>query len=397
MLGVGNLHFYVAPHTCSIYLAYFDLSLGMRRFAMLLKDYWNGDSSYAPVCSSRDLLVHVYHVDEDEVDYDSSLRDILGGAGCPGSRFIFEAASYGLFCLWTTSSRTTSANTPDDALIISQKFVQRSNQQHICISFNDPEKEKKDGSDTETGSILVVLTRYDRELPSLGIPLVLQEKMEKHWNAKNAGLKKTLISNRFFHILCVVVSIFIVLIFSAKYFKAAHSPDMLHSWIQYDTRRSIGPRYQLPVNGQNVSQLTSILNHGDWALRVDDQAIIPLHLLDDEEQHYQEWFQNRYPEVNQIRLNQSYINETWLNSPLINQVPVDDMFHFSHCVLAIKRYIKAKETGRHVCGRDLDHEHMKHCLDALDWWAFPDPGGKPGDTVPNPKHDFWWRTKICFD
>ncbi|KAF2203959.1 hypothetical protein GQ43DRAFT_349572, partial [Delitschia confertaspora ATCC 74209] len=164
-------------------------------------------------------------------------------------------------------------------------------------------------------------------------------------------------------------------------------------WIKYDTRGSIGPKYQLDLTGQNVSKWNSyIQGHGEWALRIDDQAIIPLHLMDDEERHYQEWIQNRYPEMNQIRLNRDYINETWLSSPLTDQIPADDLFHFSHCVLALKRYIKAKETGRHVCGRDLDYEHMHHCLDALDWWAFP--SGKRAEAVPNSEQALWWRTKV---
>ncbi|KAF2275404.1 uncharacterized protein EI97DRAFT_400303 [Westerdykella ornata] len=137
--------------------------------------------------------------------------------------------------------------------------------------------------------------------------------------------------------------------------------------------------------------------HGEWAFRIDDQAIIPLHLMDEKEQHYQRWFEKRYPETKQISRNRDYINETWLSSPLVDKVPVDDMFHFSHCVLAVKRYVKAKMTGQHVCGRDIDQEHIQHCLDALDWWAFPEPGGKRGDLVPNPLHDLSWRTKICFD
>lgn len=89
------------------------------------------------------------------------------------------------------------------------------------------------------------------------------------------------------------------------------------------------------------------------------------------------------------------MNGTWLADPARDLVPVDDLFHFSHCVLALRRYIKAKQTGKHVCGRDIDEEHMHHCLDSFDWWAFPD--GEMGQKLENPKRPLWWRTKVCFD
>ncbi|KAH7108708.1 hypothetical protein B0J11DRAFT_449538 [Dendryphion nanum] len=173
--------------------------------------------------------------------------------------------------------------------------------------------------------------------------------------------------------------------------------DKFHTWIQYKTEGSSGPKYQLAINGKNASQWNAYVNDDtrQWALRVDDQAIIPLELMDEEEKHYQEWFHKRYPEVRKITLDRDYLNETWLNSPSRDLVPVDEMFHFSHCVLALRRYVKAKRTGRHVCGRDLDEEHMNHCLDSFDWWAFRE--GERGDSLENPKQPLWWRTKVCFD
>ncbi|KAF2733339.1 hypothetical protein EJ04DRAFT_410891, partial [Polyplosphaeria fusca] len=144
-------------------------------------------------------------------------------------------------------------------------------------------------------------------------------------------------------------------------------------WVAHDTNGSKGPKYQLALEGHNVSSWISSATHNKtkWALRIDDQAIVPTALLDDEERHYQLWYQTNYPEAHQILLNHDYINATWLSSYNVNRVPVDDLFHFSHCVLALRRYIKAKETGRHVCSRDIDRDHVRHCLDALDWLAFP--------------------------
>ena len=55
--------------------------------------------------------------------------------------------------------------------------------------------------------------------------------------------------------------------------------------------------------------------------------------MDDEERHYQDWFDKLYPEVSRITREGDYVNEPWLRSPALDSVPVDDMFHFSHCVL----------------------------------------------------------------
>lgn len=369
-------------------------------------------SFYVPIPSSQDLFVHlIHHSENDGIDSDLSLRCLLNGSYLKDatSMFIFEAADYGLFLLWAARTKTTSTNTLDDALIMSQDFIEGTSQRQICVLFN-PEREHGQKLHRENSSILAVLARYDQELQSsLGIPLVQQEKIARpHQIAKCAGratsllrstdvIVSTPLSSR--QLLCisgVITCVLIVLALSAKYLIAGHSPDKYHSWMAYDTHGSIGPKYQLSLTGQNVSEWSSYIhNDGEWVLRIDDQAIIPLHLMDEEEKHYQEWYRNHYPEVNQIRLNLDYLNETWLSSPSVDQVPVDDLFHLSHCVLALRRYIKAKETGRHVCGRDIDHDHMTHCLDALDWWAFP--SGERTETIPNPQRPFWWRTKVCFD
>ncbi|KAF2120335.1 hypothetical protein BDV96DRAFT_460339, partial [Lophiotrema nucula] len=147
-------------------------------------------------------------------------------------------------------------------------------------------------------------------------------------------------------------------------------------WRAYDTTGSIGPEFELALEESNATEFTDLYihNQSEWFLRIDDQALVPAHLISAEERKYQTWLQTQYPTLNAIRLNQSYLNPDWLGSPAVNQVPVDDMFHFSHCVLALRRYIRAKDTGRHVCGRDIDDEHMRHCLAALDWWAFPGSG-----------------------
>jgi hypothetical protein len=155
--------------------------------------------------------------------------------------------------------------------------------------------------------------------------------------------------------------------------RSPHQPGN-SAWQRYDVKGSVGPRYQLQFSYSNLTDWAKLHSHTNekWFLRIDDQAMIPAALVDEEELHYQAWYQARYPEMNAIRLNQTYLDEEFLGDPEAIQVPADTTFHMSHCVRAVRRYWQAKETGRHVCARDIDYQHVKHCLDALDMWAFPE-------------------------
>lgn len=203
-------------------------------------------------------------------------------------------------------------------------------------------------------------------------------------------------------------------------------------WQHYDTSGSIGPRYQLQFDHHNVSlwEARYPKPENTWFLRIDDQAMIPLSLVDDKELHYQRWFQTRYPEADQIRLNGDYLKQSFLSDHEAIRVPADNRFHMAHCVMAVRRYWWARESGHHVCPRDIDFNHIQHCLDALDSWAFPEgprrslplPSTSHGahgghaaplsetETSPDTaaqKEDYFvdendftrvvWRTKVCFD
>jgi hypothetical protein len=173
-----------------------------------------------------------------------------------------------------------------------------------------------------------------------------------------------------------------------------HRRDDSGEWIRYNTEGSTGPRVQLEMRHYNVSSWVS--EHVDpnrndqWEVRIDDQAMIPSALMTEEEKRYQQWFQNRYPEKQLVVDHKAYINESWLGSMHI-LVPSDHQFHFAHCVLVLRRYWIAKETGTHVCPRDIDYRHMKHCLDSLDEMAFIDGPRKADDNW-----SLIWKTKACY-
>jgi hypothetical protein len=164
-------------------------------------------------------------------------------------------------------------------------------------------------------------------------------------------------------------------------------------YVRYDTSGSTGPRHQLRIYWQNASQWAAAnpQDTGKWKVRLDDQAIIPAELYDEDEDRYQQWYRNRYPEVQQVVEDLNYVRPAWLGS-LDMMVPWDNQFHFAHCVLALRRYWKAKETGQHVCGRDIDHEHVNHCLEALEKRVLIDG---PREEMDPPQY-LYWQTRVCF-
>ncbi|KAK4441934.1 hypothetical protein QBC34DRAFT_453401 [Podospora aff. communis PSN243] len=168
-------------------------------------------------------------------------------------------------------------------------------------------------------------------------------------------------------------------------------------WIRYRTPNSSGPRRQLRIYHHNATAWSRANPHsnGEWRVRIDDQALIPSELYDADEDRYQQWFRQRYPHLQRIVETKQYIRPAWLGS-LDIRVPWDHEFHLAHCVLAFRRYWKARESGTHVCPRDIDHNHIKHCLDWFDEYAFP-PG--PMTVYEGPgagDWNLWWQTKVCF-
>ena len=364
--------------------------------------------SYEALITPMETILQILNCqDNDTTEYESTLQDELykiHDRGIPWSMLLFKLPNNEIYVVVAAKVAIGTTNTVSNAVKVIDKFI-KSGEREISLLYNTSEKESGDHMESTLTSILVTLSKYKSKplnhyglLPSQldRIPAV-QTFISK--SSPNQHLHQTRTMARryciYYAIMGAVITLFILSI-TVSYLTKNHRADELHSWIQYNTRGSTGPKYQLHVDASNASAWSTYAQDPSlWYLRIDDQAIIPIHLLDDEERHYQDWIQKRYPEMNQIRVNRSYVDETWLSSPAIDEVPTDELFHFSHCVLAVKRYIKAKDTGKHVCGRDIDKEHVHHCLSALDWWAFPE--GRMGEDIPNVNRTFWWRTKACFD
>ncbi|KAF5611496.1 DUF3328 domain protein [Fusarium subglutinans] len=163
-------------------------------------------------------------------------------------------------------------------------------------------------------------------------------------------------------------------------------------YIRYSTPGSDGPKRQLRILYHNATEWSQKNPHdnGEWKIRMDDQALIPAAAWDPEEDRYQAWFHDRYKVMSTAVKERSFIRPSWLGS-LHMIVPWDDEFHLAHCVVTLKRYWKAKETGKHVCPRDIAPNHIEHCLNWFEGYVF-----RPEPQLPKMGSTMAWQTKVCF-
>lgn len=104
-------------------------------------------------------------------------------------------------------------------------------------------------------------------------------------------------------------------------------------YIQYPTPGSVGPKRQSRLYYYNATEWARENPHqnGEWRIRMDDQALIPAELWDEDEDFYQAWYYERYPHLRKIIQQRKYMRPSWLGS-LDIMVPWDYEFHFNHCV-----------------------------------------------------------------
>ncbi|KAH6648215.1 hypothetical protein BKA67DRAFT_683703 [Truncatella angustata] len=116
-------------------------------------------------------------------------------------------------------------------------------------------------------------------------------------------------------------------------------------YVRYPSSGSEGPRRQLRILYHNATEWSrnNPHDHGEWKIRIDDQSLIPIEAWDEDEDRYQQWFHDRYDVMREVVENKSYIRPSWLGSMEI-AVPWDDEFQLAHCIVAMRRYWKAKET-----------------------------------------------------
>jgi len=149
---------------------------------------------------------------------------------------------------------------------------------------------------------------------------------------------------------------------------------------------------QLYLTGSNVSEWRAQNNASQWRLRLDDQSMIPLSMLDERELKVQAWFEETFPALKLNRDSGRYLDADYL--ALWDEIILDEKYHIAHCVAAFRRYLVAMETGRHICRKDVSLAHLQHCVQQLENFAFRSNSSWVSQrerTI-----TLKWHTDICF-
>ena len=138
---------------------------------------------------------------------------------------------------------------------------------------------------------------------------------------------------------------------------------------------NVGPREQKYLLPSNISTFT--LTHdipNDFMLRLDDQALMPIALVDQHERNVQSWFAANFPILASVRDSGDYLASSFLDYNGTNDGPqrllLNERYHIAHCTTAFRRYLRALSKDRHVCPRDLDLGHLDHCTRQLESFAY---------------------------
>lgn len=296
----------------------------------------------------------------------------------------------GKFRLWLSAIFQDSLSTFEETVDQATNFFLQTNSQSACFSFTTT-------SSCDHGYLLSIM-RVPAARNTFVSSRIQCFVLKKGWKDPCRGVSwlVLLCLLALLSAICVIVSTRLGLTFRAS--RASSTADSF--WLQWNTSNSLGLEHQL----QFTRPWSSFLDYfGEepreqpWFVRLDDQAMVPLNCIDESEQKYLQWFQERYPEMEQIRQNGDYLNTSFWEDPYAVQIATDPLFHPAHCLLALRRYWRARETGRHVCPRDIDFHHVKHCLDSLDAVLFVDDVSKKGPLLPlDSDNRMPWLVNACF-
>lgn len=150
---------------------------------------------------------------------------------------------------------------------------------------------------------------------------------------------------------------------------------------------NVGPRHQKYLLPSNVTNFTISHNISeDFVLRLDDQALMPVSLVDHHERRVQAWFAETFPILAHVRDSGDFLEPSFLDFDGTSsaggprRIMISKQYHVAHCVTAWRRYLKALKSGRHVCPRDMDWHHLDHCTMQLEDLVYQSRAGWLGQS-----------------
>lgn len=326
-------------------------------------------------------------------------RSMVDGSSLHNSSLLLSVHEGKQFKLWLTQISDDSNLTFENMVDRTTDFISQSDSKSVCFTFQlDLDKEIISTSpDVYLLSILKISACDQSYAPAIGwlaTPQVLRTHVMKKLRQGSPWL---------FPLSLLVILLLIGIGILASIWV---TPGNSHSdnseagfWLTWNTSQSIGLKNQLQFTkpwARFVEYFDEETIRQPWFIRLDDQSMVAPDLIDDTELKYQRWFRERYPEVEKIKLNGDYLNESFWSNPYSVRVLTDPLFHPAHCLLALRRYWIARETGRHVCPRDIDYKHIQHCLDSLDDIFFVDPKKGPVVTLEDSDNKMPWLVNACF-
>ena len=331
----------------------------------------------------------------------SDLFDLLG-ASCDdvgGYRILFQAERKKAFFIWVCKAFEASPWTFDDGIAHAEHFLQL--REAYSTTFLCTINQNTDDKTVGKTNMVSILSLQSEAAQSVSIPFHDRQALEESsWTTgsslgKGRGFLRRNVSFLIVAFILVLMSVALAAISTLRH----HPSSDLDLWMHWNTTNSEGPnQLQYTYPHPNFTTWAAETHHDseDWFIRVDDQSMIPARLVDYDERRYQEWFRSRYPNFEAVRASGDYLNETFYRHATHHELEIDHDFHITHCILVMKRYWHARETGKHVCPRDLDYGHINHCFDVLEQMAIVDlPGTKPMTEQTNGTR-ISWIVNACF-
>lgn len=328
------------------------------------------------------------------------LDDLIStGLGSHGNQFLLRAGNQKIYKMWVLAVDSACSWAIEDASAHLGLYLQRGRESSTTVLFSM--HDVSDVGKEERGTYLATMMSIDSEACQ---PLVLsKEEQDLYHNFREADPSSHRPARMIFRKLAVFLCALVFILTPAAFLLASshHSTSTPDLWMHWDTNGSEGLRNQLQFTSPHPDFQTWAKQNGkeddSYFIRIDDQSMIPSHLIDDTERKYQKWFENRYPEMRAIRDTGAYLNASFHDHSSSYEIATDRFIHPAHCILVLRRYVTAKETGKHICPRDIEKKHIAHCLDSLDDFAFVDgergtePTYKESEVYTQP-----WLPNMCF-
>ncbi|KKA19379.1 hypothetical protein T310_6626, partial [Rasamsonia emersonii CBS 393.64] len=234
--------------------------------------------------------------------------------GSSSHKTLLQVDGNNTFILWQSPVTETSPWTLEEALSHALQFFQQEKELTTCFLFADTDQEKRDEEVRENNAgrsyLVSILNLRGKTAESVSISF----------------LDRFLITAMFYMD------------------KNGRDDQSATLWMHWNTSGSEGFRNQLQFTqpwqtfsdwiATTTARSSNINANTEWFVRLDDQSMIPPELVDETEMRYQEWFRRRYPEMDRIRTSKDYLNRSFYENPFAVEIPIDQLFHPAHCILA---------------------------------------------------------------